>query len=686
MEAVATRTRLARAVPWLLLAGLATAFSLQTIRSFDYWWHLRTGALIAETGSVPRFDPYTYTVPGARWIDIHWLHQLGLHGLFQLGGHGAVVWGKAVLMLGLVALLASIGTRRERPYLTCAFLGLMLLITCDRIMPRPELPTFLCLAAILALLDRFQRRGDAWVYGIVGVQLIWVNLHGLFALGIAVCGIYLAAEVLRPILYPDQSLRRDRIQRLAAVVALSVLASFANPNFIEGALYPLQQLGMIGPVDERGTFGSIVAELIPPVGGEQPLNSVALGFVAVLALASFLGMALNWRRLQGSDVLMWVAFLYLALGAKRNLALFALVAAPIAVRNWNEILDRRPLPPRLRTAAAAATGLFLFATTLDVARGEFFSRIGAHRQFGFGVMEVFFPTQQAEWIAEQRPPGPIAHHMADGGYLIWRLWPDYKVMTDGRLEVYGSEKFIELQGGVPERFRMLDKEYHFGVVLVHYSLIASDAILRWLYFNSNWVLVQVDEVAALFVRANDDRNWEPVDVDAPDLFRPLEQASDGEFVIRAMGRASFYNALGRNKAALESWEAAIEADRGLAEDPVVHATLLYKAGFASASEAILQQELEKRDDDPLLHVQVGNLRRESGDRDAAREQFERALTIDPRHTQALHQRAVLAEEEGDNEMAGELYLRVLAVAHPADPMAIHARARLMALGQPGFRG
>ena len=52
------------------LFALGTAFAFQRIRSLDYWWHLRTGALIAESGAVPTADPYTYTVPGAPWIDI----------------------------------------------------------------------------------------------------------------------------------------------------------------------------------------------------------------------------------------------------------------------------------------------------------------------------------------------------------------------------------------------------------------------------------------------------------------------------------------------------------------------------------------------------------------------------------------------------------------------------------------
>ena len=71
--------RLLRAGPWVLLFAFGASLALQKIRTFDYWWHLRTGRLIAESGAVPKVDSYTYTVAGAPWVDIHWLHQLGLH-------------------------------------------------------------------------------------------------------------------------------------------------------------------------------------------------------------------------------------------------------------------------------------------------------------------------------------------------------------------------------------------------------------------------------------------------------------------------------------------------------------------------------------------------------------------------------------------------------------------------------
>ena len=230
MSARGASDRIAAAALWLPLLALTALVSLQQIRTFDYWWHLRTGQLIVETGSVPKVDPYTYTVPGARWVDVHWLHQLGLHGLHALGGHAAVVVAKLALVLALLGIVARIGYRRERPLVSAVALGLMLLVACDRFMPRPELPSFVLLAAQLALLDRFTRRGDAWVYAAVAVQVVWVNVHGLFALGLAVCAIYLFAEVVRPLLDPDERFSARRVRRLAVLTALASLASLANPS------------------------------------------------------------------------------------------------------------------------------------------------------------------------------------------------------------------------------------------------------------------------------------------------------------------------------------------------------------------------------------------------------------------------------------------------------------------------
>jgi tetratricopeptide (TPR) repeat protein len=680
--------RLLDAFAWAALFALAGSLAFQRIRTFDYWWHLRSGRLIAETGSVPKTDPFSFTAAGNRWIDIHWLHQLALHGLHQLGGHDAVVLAKVAMVLLLTAVLATIGRRRERPLVSIFGLALMLLVVSDRIMPRPELPTFVCLAMVFALLERFSRKPDAWVYAIVGVQLVWVNVHGLFALGIVVCGTYLAAEMLRPWVLPGSRIRSSAVRRLAAITALAALASLVNPNFLDGALYPIQQLGMIGPPEERGYFGSLIAELIPPIGAQTRLATLSMAFFAALAGLSFGSMALNWRRISGAHPLLWVAFLYLALGAQRNLALFAIVAAPIFSVNLNEFLDARRAArgerarPGLALAAAGAASLLLVAIVVDVARGRFYPRIGSLRDPGLGVMEALLPIGAGEWIAGLRPPGPICHHMADGGYLIWRLHPDYLVMADGRLEVYGAETFESLQMGQPEPFRKLAEEHQCGVALVHYSLVKSDALLWWLYMNSNWQLTFLDDVAAVFVRTREHGPslYREVDVDADDLFAPLGDAPRSTRLIRRLARTNLYTVLRRHDKALALWEETIEEFPDLAQGPTVHAALLYYNGFTAASEAIFRALLEERPEDPGLHTQLGDLRMESGDRDEARNEYDAALTIDPNHPYAMFRRALVAEADGDRAGAAMLYLRVLASSHPASELAVGSRSRLEVLG------
>ena len=688
MDHARTR-RLLIAVSWLALFALAGSLALQSIRTFDYWWHLRSGQLIAETGSVPTADPFSFTASGNHWIDIHWLHQLALYGLYRLGGHDAVVVAKVVMVLVLVAVLATIGYRRERPLISVFGLAMTLLVVSDRIMPRPELPTFVCLAAVIALLERFTRKNDAWVYAIVGVQLLWVNVHGLFALGVAVCGAYLVAELLRPVILPGSRVRIAWVRRLAAVTAISALASLANPNLLDGALYPIQQLGMIGPPEERGYFGSLISELIPPIGAQTQMPPLALALFASLATLSFAAMALNWRRIQGAHPLLWVAFLYLALGAQRNLALFAIVAGPIFAVNLNEFLDgrnasrRRPLRRGLELAAAGLAPLVLFGIAADAARGGFYPRIGSTREPGLGVMEAFLPIGATDWIASHRPPGPICHHMADGGYLIWRLYPDYLVMADGRLEVYGAETFSQLQMSQPESFRKLAERFHCGVALVHYSLVKFDSLLWWLYMNSNWQLTFLDDVAAVFVRIPGDgpSRYREVDVDADDLFAPLDDSPTATNMMRRFARTNLYTALRRYDKALALWQETIEVFPDLEQGPTVHAALLHRNGFVAASEAIFRSLLEQRPDDPGLHTQLGDLRLESGDREEARKQYDAALAIDPNHPYAMYRRAMVAEADGDPEGAALLYVRIVAASHPMSSLAIGARMRLEALGR-----
>lgn len=543
----------ARLAPWLALFAFASALSLQTIRSYDYWFHLRTGQLIAETGEVPSTDSYSYTVPGSPYVDVHWLHQLTLHAVYSLGGHEAVVLWKLALVTSLLALLAAlVGPRR--PVLAVGALTLALVVSADRFMPRPELPTFVLLAATLLAFDRFERRGGARLAPFVAIALVWVNLHGLYVLGFAVWGAHLFGELLRPALLREP-LRMERLRPLALVGVAALAVCFLNPHGVDAVLYPLKQLLMIGGPEQRAAANLRSEEIAPLVTNFSRLSPLLLGAFGALVLLSGAALLANRRRLRPSDPLLWVGFLLLALAAIRNMALFALVAAPMLVRNTNAWLDARELRPaaaaRLHTVARLlppALALLLLLLTWDVARDRFFQRLGAPREAGLGIMEAFYPVRAVDWIERQRPPAPLGHHMADGGYLIWRLYPDYPVLSDGRLEVYASRPEVLGLRGEPS-FRRLDQKYRFGTVLLHYAQIDLHGLVGVLYRDPDWRLAFVDEVAAVFVRRAPGDRRPDLDVDAPELFQPPPVGGSYAGFVSRVGRARFYSDVGRAKKA-----------------------------------------------------------------------------------------------------------------------------------------
>ncbi len=527
----------------LLLAG--AALSLLRIRDFDYWWHLKTGEIIAATGAVPMYDSFTFSVPGARYLDVHWLFQLALHGAFGLGGHGAVVIAVFAVVLATLFLAGAAAHRRERPALTVGFLALGLLAASDRIMPRPELATLLLLAVEIFALERFFAGRSRALWLLPPLHLLWANLHGLFALGLAVLGLALVGEGLDAWLRPGTALDRRRLGRLAGALALSAAACLVNPNGLDLVAYPLKQLLMIGTSGQREAMGLPSVELMPLLRWRQVRAPVLVGFTA-LAVLSGLGVALAGRRAHARHALWWAVFVGLGIVAQRNAALLLAVGPPLAIRGWNDWLDRHPCPRAWRRAAALALLASLLALAFDAGSGRFSLRIGDQREPGLSPMDPLYPIGAAEWIARERPPGPIFHHQVDGAYLIWRLHPDYPVLVDGRLEVFGRDALIELTGSSPQQFRRMDQRYRFGLVLLAHGLFDYQALMRELHGDPAWRLVFADETSVLFARvpAVGGAPWPAIDPGADLLFPPLPERRSVEDALRRVGRVRFYQVLG----------------------------------------------------------------------------------------------------------------------------------------------
>ena len=574
-----SRSSLAAIVVILSIAAITAVLADRPILDTDYFWHLRTGALIAETGQVPRVDAYSYSATGSQWIDLHWLFQVGLFQIYELGGHAANRAAGFALACAIVAVSALSLWRRDRPALCGVALALLVTAACIRFLVRPDTLSLLLTAVVLGLLRRDERANDRWVFAIVPLQLLWANLHGLQAVGIALIAMALVGEVLAPWFGDGRVARRDRVSRLGLVLGLALVAALLNPNGVDGALMPLRQLAMIGPGATSGVFERNIEELRSPLAAFDANSATALTAFAALGLLSLTALALDRRGFSVFDALVWLSFAFLAFSAVRNIALFVIAAAPIFVAHASNWLDDDSAisPARQRAfGTAVIAGLALVAGLMvgnEVARAD-----GPRGSSSPALAAFWFPERAVDWIDQHRPPGPIYHRMGDGGFLIWRLWPDYPVLVDGRLEVYGEALFeeIEVAGeGGPDAFQRLDGRHHFGTALIHFGLFREPTLFAWLDAQPEWRLVHLDEVAAVFVRTAkaEQAGWPAVNVDSPVLFEPLDGAGPHPVDLwRRRARISILGALGRIGAA----RALLEETRTMYSDPgldALHAQL-----------------------------------------------------------------------------------------------------------------
>ena len=72
-----------------ILVGIAVT---KGFRDPDFFWHLTTGQLIAETMRVPSVDPFSFTWAGMPWTPHEWLSELLIYWLVDgVGRIGALV-------------------------------------------------------------------------------------------------------------------------------------------------------------------------------------------------------------------------------------------------------------------------------------------------------------------------------------------------------------------------------------------------------------------------------------------------------------------------------------------------------------------------------------------------------------------------------------------------------------------
>lgn len=424
-----------RLATWLgfIAAGLiALQFSVDS----DTWWHLAAGRWMVEHGQLLRADVFSQTMSGHDWINPGWLAQLALYGVYRLAGlPGLNVWTAAMALVGL----SFVWRVMEGSGLLKAFV-LVAAASAAAVFwsARPQMVTFTLAALFVWVLERW-RRGEAdrlWILPLA--SLLWVNSHGGFAVGPLLIGTYIAGawigtalEALKaPTVGMSDLARRawSASRELLMFGGLSILALMANPQGPEILVYPLRTVSI-------DVLQAYIQEWQSP-----DFHSPQMLPFAFLLLATMGSLALSRRRKSPTELLLVFGFAYLSLTAARNISLFAVVAAPSLSRHGYEALEpiasRIPLGPELSQEFArrlnAALSVFVVVAAVLWASPKLQVDENAAQAASR------FPETAINVLERDHPPGPILNTYRWGGYLIWRLYPDYKSFVDGRTDLFGD--------------------------------------------------------------------------------------------------------------------------------------------------------------------------------------------------------------------------------------------------------
>ena len=467
-----------RALSLIFAVMVFTAF-LTPMELGDIWWHLRTGQWLWQERALPDADPFSLGGGGGGQFVLRgfWLFELLVYGLWRLAGLYGLIALKAGVFTACFVLLGRLLRRYglEPPIAYLVLLPTVFIASFyDEI--RPQTFTFFFFTATLYLLERRKAEpGFQPFWGLPLLMLLWSNIHAGFVSGLGLIAFYLLAGLIRG-------------ERKAGFYLIS-LASFGaaslNPNGLKAVSLTLGMftgsLSGGAPIHEH--LSAVEFAAFTGEGGQEAA-------IIALTVAGALSFLLRVKRPDVYHLILFPAFSFAAFTTFRAGLFFALIAGMVVGKNISGL--KIPGKATLWGTPASALafiliGVFLLPETV-VKRPV--------------VNERLIPVKIADFIESKKPPGNIFHPYEWGGYLMWRLYPQYKVFIDGRA-LGLTKEYDEVAGAGASWREALDRHKVNTVVfwpLMPYKSRAPGIVLA-LMNDRGWSPVYWDLQGVAFVRA-----------------------------------------------------------------------------------------------------------------------------------------------------------------------------------------
>ncbi|MBI2334280.1 hypothetical protein HYU96_00585 [Candidatus Daviesbacteria bacterium] len=455
----------------ILLLFFVLAFLFRSDLSFDQdlGRHLKMGEIILQEGSIPKTNLFSFTNPEFKYVNTHWLFGVMAYWFSESFGLQALLILKVLIILSAVWLII----RKINNPLLLPIGFIFLHVLRERLELRPEIFSFLFTALTLYILNLGRPR---LLFLLPLIQLLWINTHIYFFVGLALQAIFLLAHL-------------QGVQIRVLILILSIVFSLANPQGLNGLLYPLKVSENYGySIVENQTM--FLLESINFADRNFLFVKLSIGLAGLILLISLLR-----KRFDLKNIL---------------LASFGMALALLNVRSFPYLVFLT-LPAIMQMSASVRISKFISLGFAVLVLGEsIFYLTGSYYKYTDssyrpGLKLVESGKEAVDFTLDNDLPQPFYNNFDIGSYIIYRGFPVYKVFVDGRPEAYPKKFFQEVY--IPSqsdysKFKALEQSLNLETVIFSHTDQTpwGRSFLQAISRDDSYALAFVDDYMVIFVK------------------------------------------------------------------------------------------------------------------------------------------------------------------------------------------
>ena len=527
----------------ILLLTLAVRFA-DPVKDGDFFWHVQYGKYMIEHKTlIPDHALYSWTPADNSAVKCNWIADICLYLINQAGGLTllfAFRYSCILLAISMVWLYARF-TNQDSNFFTFLVLIIVLLTSYSASFLDTEIFSMIFFAFIAMIY--FSVKSSLWgkwktkpflFYPVL--FLLWANSHEIFIFGLITLGLITSGEIINYFVSKKSAFSLADLRYLITSSILSLAVTLFNPY---GLSLHLKMFHFLKAGQNRGmatvkAYSSIFSSGFSTLHYVEFLVIMIIIFVFLFALLVCRKKEWDWGILLPN---IFLAILYARYGratyywpAFWGMSLFFLQKQNVFF--WQDCLNKSK-NIYLKGFKLGLVVLFLFFSGRAVYDARYIQFTG--RWLGFGI--GYSGPVQASTFLKQYQPGNLLYNSYDiGGYLIYDLYPVYKVFMDPRYFPYKEwyvdyYKFNHGQTSI----KKFQEQYPFDVAIVDY--IDSKSVIIKFLKSSKWKPVFYGPAAVVFVKKDIDFQYNIFDADKHrfDSLKNLRQAYEVFMMAQNLG-------------------------------------------------------------------------------------------------------------------------------------------------------